>query len=135
MFSMPARPAQTSINSMMPVCLSCLAVASPLWGCLLLVALIGSPSYSLIQCSCLLQTRPVRKRTVVHHKQLTQDELLAEAARTEIENLKDLEVMVAMEEATKKKATAKKAKYSGPMVRFHSRKVDGAGAVSTWQSV
>ena len=73
----------------------------------------------------------MRKRTVVHHKQLTQDELLAEAARTEIENLKDLEVMVAMEEATKKKATAKKAKYSGPMVRFHSRKVDGAGAVST----
>ena len=80
-------------------------------------------------CSCLLQTRPVRKRTVVHHKQLTQDELLAEAARTEVENLKDLEVMVAMEEATKKKATAKKAKYSGPMVRFHSRKVDGAGVV------
>ena len=96
--------------------------------------LTGSQSFPLTGCSCLLQTRPVRKRAVVHHKQLTQDELLAEAARTEIENLKDLEVMVALEEATKKKATAKKAKYSGPMVRFHSRKVDGAGAVSTYRA-
>lgn len=49
--------------------------------------------------------------------------MLNEAARTEIENLKSLQMMVALEEATKKKANAKKAKYVGPMVRWKSHAI------------
>ena len=61
---------------------------------------------------------------------MTQGEILAEAARTELDNLRDLEQMVAMEEATKQKALYKRNKYSGPMIRYHSRKVDGVALVS-----
>ena len=61
---------------------------------------------------------------------MTQDELLAEAARTELDNLRDLEQMVALEEATRKKAMYKRSKYSGPMIRFHSKKLDDVGLVS-----
>ena len=53
---------------------------------------------------------------------LTQDELLAEAAQTELQNLADLQAMMAIEEQTKKKAMIKKAKYSGPMIRYKSMK-------------
>lgn len=60
---------------------------------------------------------------------MTQDELLAEAARTELDNLRDLEQMVALEEATRKKAMYKRSKYSGPMIRFHSKKVEDVGLV------
>ena len=61
---------------------------------------------------------------------LTQDELLAEAARTELDNLRDLEHMVALEEATKKKAMYKRSKYSGPMIRFHSKRIEEVALVS-----
>ena len=65
----------------------------------------------------------------MEQRPLTQDELLAEAARTELDNLRDLEHMVALEEATKKKAMYKRSKYSGPMIRFHSKRVDEVGLV------
>lgn len=68
---------------------------------------------------------------MVEQRPLTQDELLAEAARTELDNLRDLEQMVALEEATRKKAMYKRSKYSGPMIRFHSKKVEDVGLVST----
>lgn len=61
---------------------------------------------------------------------LTQDELLAEAARTELDNLRDLEQMVALEEATRKKAMYKRSKYSGPMIRFHSKRIEEVSLVS-----
>ena len=66
----------------------------------------------------------------MEQRPLTQDELLAEAARTELDNLRDLEQMVALEEATKKKAMYKRSKYSGPMIRFHSKRVDEVALVS-----
>lgn len=74
--------------------------------------------------------KPKRIRPVVEQRPLTQDELLAEAARTELDNLRDLEQMVALEEATRKKAMYKRSKYSGPMIRFHSKKVEDVGLVS-----
>lgn len=58
------------------------------------------------------------------HRQLTQEELLAEAARTEIENTRSLQMMVAIEEETKKKAHVQRGKYVGPMLRLHSVKVE-----------
>ena len=72
---------------------------------------------------------------MVEQRPLTQDELLAEAARTELDNLRDLEQMVALEEATRKKAMYKRSKYSGPMIRFHSKKVEDVGLVSTSSAV
>ena len=65
----------------------------------------------------------------MEYRPLSQDELLAEAARTELDNLRDLEQMVALEEATKKKALYKRSKYSGPMTRFHSKRVDDTALV------
>ena len=70
---------------------------------------------------------------MVEQRALTQDELLAEAARTELDNLRDLEQMVALEEATRKKAMYKRSKYSGPMIRFHSKKVDEVALVRLQQ--
>ena len=61
---------------------------------------------------------------------LTQGELLAEAANTEIENTRSLQVLQLIEEETRKKATADKKKYVGPMVRFLSRAQDGQELVS-----
>lgn len=69
---------------------------------------------------------------MVEQRPLTQDELLAEAARTELDNLRDLEQMVALEEATRKKAMYKRSKYSGPMIRFHSKRIQDVGLVSTF---
>ncbi|KAK9807329.1 hypothetical protein WJX73_002410 [Symbiochloris irregularis] len=61
---------------------------------------------------------------------LTQEELLAEAAVTEIENIKSLETMVAQEEEIKKKATKSKKQYTGPMVRFSSKCINGEALTS-----
>ncbi|KAL0033675.1 hypothetical protein WJX77_000176 [Trebouxia sp. C0004] len=70
------------------------------------------------------KVKPKRVRPQVELRPLTQDELLAEAARTELDNLRDLEQMVALEEATRKKAMYKRSKYSGPMIRFHSKRIE-----------
>lgn len=67
-----------------------------------------------------LQLKPRRITGPVVHRQLTQAELLAEAARTEIENTRSLQYLVAIEEETKKKAALKKGRYVGPMVRLRS---------------
>lgn len=64
--------------------------------------------------------KPRRVSRPVVHRQLTQEELLAEAANTEIENFKSLELLEAREEATKKKANVKKGRYAGPMLRIFS---------------
>lgn len=58
--------------------------------------------------------KPTSQRT------LTQAELLAEAARTEIENTKSLQYLVAIEEESKKKVDANRAKYVGPLIRLRS---------------
>ena len=77
------------------------------------------------------QVKPRRPAAKVEYRPFTQQEILAEAARTELDNLRDLEQMVAMEEATKQKALYKRSKYSGPMIRYHSKQVDGAALVSS----
>lgn len=64
-------------------------------------------------------------------RQLTQAELLSEAARTEIENTRSLQYLVAVEEENKKRATATGGKYVGPMIRFSSRKGDDGCEHST----
>lgn len=52
-------------------------------------------------------------------RKLTQKEMLAEAKRTEIENLASLEAYARLE-AEKKKVKEKKTVIQGPVIRFHS---------------
>jgi vacuolar protein sorting-associated protein 72 len=66
------------------------------------------------------KVRKVYKKT--DHKQLTQAELLAEAARTAIENTRSLMYMEAVEEENKRKATNTGSKYAGPMISVKSVK-------------
>ena len=54
---------------------------------------------------------------------MTQQELLADAARTEIENAASLKLLLAMEEETKRKAAVVKKKFQGPLVKLHSKRV------------
>jgi len=68
-------------------------------------------------------TKPRRTSRPIVHRQLTQAELLAEAARTAVENTRSLQYLVMIEEETKKKANIKKGKYVGPMVRLYSSAV------------
>ena len=76
-----------------------------------------------------MQKRPKRKRQETQYKPLTQEELLFEAAQTEIENLRSLEIMQAIEEEVKKKAAIKRARYSGPYIRYSSKKVNDEALV------
>eukprot|EP00798_Chlamydomonas_sp_ICE-L_P003849 gene3850-13911_t len=55
----------------------------------------------------------------------TQGELLAEAARTEIDNLYSLKLMLAREEEAKRRAQIVKKKYTGPSVKHRSVKNEG----------
>lgn len=52
---------------------------------------------------------------------LTQAELLAEAARTEVENTRSLAVLEALEEAAKATPGPVRARCSGPLVRWVSQ--------------
>ena len=60
-----------------------------------------------------------KKRARTVHKRLTQEELLAEAKRTERENLASLEAYTRLE-AEKKKVKEKRHEIKGPFIRFHS---------------
>ncbi|GBG63650.1 hypothetical protein CBR_g38961 [Chara braunii] len=68
-------------------------------------------------------TAPARKRkeAATDDRKLTQEEMLHEAAQTEIMNLQSLEIMLAREEEVKKKAIIQKETYTGPLIRFYSR--------------
>lgn len=55
---------------------------------------------------------PKRKGPIEPMRALTQEEILAEAAQTEVRNLIDLERLLNMEEATKKKAERVKMNYA-----------------------
>ena len=66
-------------------------------------------------------------------RRLTQQEMLAEAAMTEVANLADLDVLLAQEEEVKRKAhAAARAAYRGPRLRTVSRIVDGREQVSVF---
>lgn len=81
---------------------------------------IGPPLHLLFFHTNELQLKPRRVSKPTVARQLTQAELLAEAARTEIENTRSLQVLVAIEEESKKKAHIKRGKYVGPMIRLRS---------------
>ncbi|XP_067832101.1 vacuolar protein sorting-associated protein 72 homolog [Heptranchias perlo] len=66
-----------------------------------------------------VQPRRLRKAPHAETRQLTQDELLAEAKITEEINLRALENYERLE-ADKKKQVLKKRKCVGPMIRYHS---------------
>ncbi|CAN4106913.1 unnamed protein product [Withania somnifera] len=53
---------------------------------------------------------------------MTQEEMLLEAAQTEVMNLRNLERVLAREEEVKKKAIVHKAVYNGPQIRYISTK-------------
>lgn len=64
----------------------------------------------------------MKKKPRTEEKLLTQEELLAEAAQTEIENMASLAKMIALEEETKAKAMATKKAYDGPLIKYRSFK-------------
>ncbi|XP_015878631.3 SWR1 complex subunit 2 isoform X1 [Ziziphus jujuba] len=65
--------------------------------------------------------RPIKRKKEGEEKRMTQEEMLLEAAQTEIMNLRNLERVLAREEEVKKRAIVHKAIYSGPQVRYFSK--------------
>ncbi|KAG6491433.1 hypothetical protein ZIOFF_052776 [Zingiber officinale] len=65
--------------------------------------------------------KPIKRKKEGEEKRMTQEEMLLEAAQTEIMNLRNLERVLAREEEVKKKAVVHKAVYDGPQIRFLSR--------------
>jgi len=63
---------------------------------------------------------PKRTAPAEPARPLTQAEILAEAAVTEVWNLRDLEYLLNLEEATKKKAERVKTTFTGPTLRVRS---------------
>ncbi|KAF9164665.1 Vacuolar protein sorting-associated protein 72 [Actinomortierella ambigua] len=62
--------------------------------------------------------QPKREKVVVH--KMTQEELLAEAAKTEQLNLASLQAFKALELENKKRTVKKKTGIVGPCIRYHS---------------
>lgn len=56
---------------------------------------------------------------------LTQEQMLLEAAFTEIHNERSLAVLLAREEAAKARSSLKAEPYTGPILRFRSRRKEG----------
>ncbi|KAI4363622.1 hypothetical protein MLD38_019815 [Melastoma candidum] len=65
--------------------------------------------------------KPIKKKKEGEEKRMTQEEMLLEAAQTEIMNLRNLERVLAREEEVKKRAIVHKAVYTGPQVRYISK--------------
>lgn len=71
---------------------------------------------------------PKRKRKVQPEVQLSQADLLAEAAVTEVYNRRMLAELLAREEETRRKAVVKKKRYAGPKVRIVDKAVPDEAA-------
>ncbi|GAX76865.1 hypothetical protein CEUSTIGMA_g4311.t1 [Chlamydomonas eustigma] len=71
-----------------------------------------------------------RKNKDDNWRPMTQQELLADAARTEMENMASLKLLLAMEEETKRRATVVKKHYTGPIIKLQSTKVNGSERTS-----
>ncbi|OVA06053.1 YL1 nuclear [Macleaya cordata] len=69
--------------------------------------------------------KPIKRKKEGEEKRMTQEEMLLEAAQTEIMNLRNLERVLAREEEVKKRAVVHKSVYSGPQTRYSSRDVKG----------
>ncbi|KAL5767394.1 hypothetical protein ACOSQ2_014177 [Xanthoceras sorbifolium] len=65
--------------------------------------------------------KPIKRKKEGEEKRMTQEEMLLEAAQTEIINLRNLERVLAREEEVKKRAIVHKAVYSGPQIRYLSK--------------
>ncbi|XP_020586395.1 SWR1 complex subunit 2 [Phalaenopsis equestris] len=65
--------------------------------------------------------KPIKRKKEGEEKRMTQEEMLLEAAQTEIMNLRNLERVLAREEEVKKRAVVHKAECEGPQIRFTSR--------------
>ncbi len=79
-----------------------------------------------------VQVKPKRKQVEKPDaRPLTQAELLAEAAYTELDNLRSLEAHLAAEEEFKKKAAVKRSKYSGPLIRLRSKSINNEAVVKS----
>ncbi|XP_027161819.1 SWR1 complex subunit 2 [Coffea eugenioides] len=74
-----------------------------------------------IQAALQATIRPIKKKKEGEEKRMTQEEMLLEAAQTEIMNLRNLERVLAREEEVKKRAVVHKAVYTGPQIRYLSR--------------
>lgn len=65
--------------------------------------------------------KPIKRKKEGEEKRMTQEEMLLEAAQTEIMNLRNLERVLAREEEVKKRAIVHKAVYGGPQIRYYSK--------------
>lgn len=65
--------------------------------------------------------KPIIRKKQGEEKRMTQEEMLLEAAQTEIMNLRNLERVLAREEEVKKRAIVHKAHYTGPQIRYLSK--------------
>ncbi|KAI3987335.1 hypothetical protein MKX01_003085 [Papaver californicum] len=65
--------------------------------------------------------KPIKRKKEGEEKRMTQEEMLLEAAQTEIMNLRNLERVLAREEEVKKRAVVHKSVFSGPQTRYFSR--------------
>ncbi|MED6122860.1 hypothetical protein PIB30_117627 [Stylosanthes scabra] len=68
-----------------------------------------------------MKPQTVKKKKEGEEKRMTQEEMLLEAAQTEIMNLRNLERVLAREEEVKRKAIVHKTVYSGPQIRYISK--------------
>lgn len=75
--------------------------------------------------------KPKRRKPakVTEEPQLTQELMLAEAAMTELYNARSLALLLAREEAAKARTTVKLGPYTGPTVRYISRRKDDSEEV------
>ncbi|MFS7957385.1 putative Vps72/YL1 family protein [Helianthus anomalus] len=65
--------------------------------------------------------KPIKRKKEGEEKRMTQEEMLLEAAQTEIMNLRNLERVLAREEEVKKRAIVHKDVYTGPTIRYLSK--------------
>lgn len=65
--------------------------------------------------------KPIKRKKEGEEKKMTQEEMLLEAAQTEIMNIRNLERVLAREEEVKRRAIVHKAVYNGPQCRYISK--------------
>ncbi|KAG6579641.1 SWR1 complex subunit 2, partial [Cucurbita argyrosperma subsp. sororia] len=65
--------------------------------------------------------KPIKRKNPGEEKKMSQEDMLLEAAQTEIMNLRNLERVLAREEEVKKRAIVQKAVYNGPRIQYLSR--------------
>ncbi|KAL8511611.1 hypothetical protein ACS0TY_018133 [Phlomoides rotata] len=74
-----------------------------------------------IQAALQATMKPIKRKKEGEEKRMTQEEMLLEAAQTEIMNLRNLERVLAREEEVKKRAIVHKAIYNGPQTQYFSK--------------